>query len=48
MTFIQGFGQAFLSTAVFVDRFSFFSVYLVNYLGEVLPWFGTKEKAFEI
>ena len=34
----QGFIQALLSTAVFPQTFSFFTVWLVNYLREVLLW----------
>ena len=35
---LQGFIQAHLSTAIFPQRFSFFTVCLVNYLHKVLPW----------
>ena len=39
----EAFIQTLLSTAIFLQRFSFFIVCLVNYLCEVLPWWATKE-----
>ena len=41
---MQAFIQGLLSTAVFPQRFSFFTVCLVNYLREVLPWLAPKRK----
>ena len=38
----QAFIQAILSTAVFRQRFGFFTSCLVNYLREVLPWLAPK------
>ena len=38
----QFFIQALLSKAVFCQRFSFFTAYLVNYLHKVLPWWKPK------
>ena len=38
----QAFIQAHLSTAVFPQRFSFFTVCLVTYIREVPPWWVSK------
>ena len=38
-----GFYPALLSTAVFLQRFKFFTVCLVNYLCEVPPWWAPRE-----
>ena len=40
--YVQSFIQALLSKAVFSQRFSFFTVCLVKYLCEVLPWLVSK------
>ena len=41
---LQTFIQALLPTAAFRQRLSFFTVYLNNYLYEVLPWWAPKWK----
>ena len=41
---VSGFYGSTLSTAVFPQRFTFFTVCLVNYLCEVLQWLAPKEK----
>ena len=45
---LQGFIQALLSTAVFPQRFSFFTVCLVNYLREVLLWLIQRENFWSL
>ena len=44
----QAFIQALLRRAVFCQRFTFFSVYLVKYLHEVLPRWAPTETFFEV
>ena len=44
---LQVFIEALLSTAVFHQRFSFFTVCLVKYLHEVLPWWAPKRKSLK-
>ena len=44
----QAFIQALFSTVVFRQRFSFFTVYLVQWLHGVSPWYTAKGKFFEI
>ena len=41
---VQAFTQTLLCTAVFPQRLIFFTVCLVNYLCEVLPWLAPKGK----
>ena len=43
----QAFMQAPLSTAVFPQRFSFFTVYLVQWLRGLPPWWRPKRSLFE-
>ena len=45
--YMQAFLQAFLFTAVFLQRFSFFTVYLVQWLSGVASWWTPKGKCLE-
>ena len=44
---VQAFIQALLSTAVFLQRFSFFTAYLARWLRGVAPWQTSKGKLFK-
>ena len=44
---VQAFIQALLSTAVSLQRFSFFTAYLAHWLRGVAPWQTPKEKSFK-
>ena len=43
----QAFMQAYLSTAVFPQSFSFFTIYLVQWFFRLAPWLRPKGNLFE-